>query len=92
MNSNPPSCNQSNLPSLFLLMAGCNGLQSTMAFGGDCLVSTFSILTVRFNLSSVAIGTTHTKKRKTVINESNLYSNQSLEIEVIAEQTQKFCR
>lgn len=43
------------LPSLFLLMAGCSGLQSTTAFGGDCLMSIFSTLTVRFNLSSVAI-------------------------------------
>lgn len=48
---------QLKLPSLFLLMAGCNGLQSTIAFGGDCLISIFSILIVRFNLSSDAIDT-----------------------------------
>lgn len=36
-------------------MAGCNGLQSTIALGGDCLISIFSILIVRFNLSSDAI-------------------------------------
>lgn len=65
------------LPSLFLLMAGCNGLQSTIAFGGDCLVSTFSILTVRFNLSSVAIDATHTpkNKRQTPINYYEKHSN-----------------